>query len=153
MSKLTIAAILFLCVVAGFLIWVRIAPSDPDRWHVDPVNAARPRSPNWAIATPAEKHAAPVYDLSAADLARAFDAFATAKPRTRRLAGSPEDGRMTYIVRSALVGYPDYVSVAFIDLGDGTSTLALFSRSRFGYSDQGVNRRRLAEWLTEFSPS
>ena len=153
MSKLTVATLLFLGVVAGFLVWVRIAPSDPQRWHVDPQSAARPRSPNWAIAAPGEKHEAPVYRLAAGDLARAFDAFAAARPRTMRLAGTPEDGLMTYIVRSARIGYPDYVSVAFIDLGEGRSTLALFSRSHFGYGDQGVNRHRLAEWLKDFAPA
>jgi uncharacterized protein (DUF1499 family) len=153
MSRLAVAILVVVLVAAGFVVWVRMAPTDAARWHVDPETAPRPSSKNWAVTGPSEKHAAPTYALAPADLAAQFDAFARQQPRTHRIGGSPAEGMMTYEVRSKLVGYPDFVSVKVIDLGDGTSTLALFSRSRFGYGDQGVNAKRLRDWLRAFNPA
>ncbi|MCB1394668.1 MAG: DUF1499 domain-containing protein [Rhodobacteraceae bacterium] len=153
MSRLAVSVVVVLVVAAGFLVWVRVAPTDAARWHVDPETAPKPSSKNWAVTGPNEKHAAPNYALTAADLAARFDSFALQQPRTRRIGGSPAEGQMTYEVRSKLVGYPDFVSVKAIDLGNGTSTLALFSRSRFGYGDQGVNAKRLRDWLRAFNPA
>jgi hypothetical protein len=44
-----------------------------------------------------------------AALAR-LDEIALATPRTTRLAGSPDEGRITWITRSALWGFPDYTT-------------------------------------------
>ena len=152
---LKMALIIIVLVLAGFLAFVRLAPSDPEIWHVDPLTAKKPwRKRNvFILRDDGSDPSPPIYDVDAGTLAKAFDAFVMAKDRLERLAGSPDDLFVTYVARTKLIGYPDYVSVAFIDLGEGRSTLALFSRSRFGYGDQGVNRRRLAEWLKDFAPA
>jgi uncharacterized protein (DUF1499 family) len=59
---------------------------------------------------------------------------------------------MTYVQRSRFWGFPDYVSVRAVDLGDGSSALAIFSRSRYGASDLGVNRARVDAWLARLPP-
>ena len=61
------------------------------------------------------------------------------------LAGDPGE-HATWIARTALLAFPDYVSIRLIPEGDGTRIVAL-SRSRFGYSDRGVNRARLGRWI------
>jgi len=72
--------------------------------------------------------------------------IATARPRVSRLA---RDGTMaTYVQRSAVFGFPDYISIHATPDGDG-STLSVYSRSRFGHSDLGVNKSRIERWLTE----
>ena len=48
---------------------------------------------------------------------------------------------------SSLFGFPDYVSVKFIEIDAANSTLAIFSRSRLGQSDLGVNKKRVEAWL------
>jgi hypothetical protein len=55
--------------------------------------------------------------------------------------------RLTYVQRSTVLRFPDVVTVEFIDLGNDRSTLATDSRSRYGKSDFGVNRRRVSEWM------
>lgn len=125
---------------------------DAGRWHVDPMAARRWRRPNaWRVGPAREAGAfdaaAPEYDLSAVSLAEALDAVAMAEPRTRRVAGARGDLWVTYEQRSRLLGLPDYVSVRFLDLEGGGATLGVLSRSRFGWSDLGVNRKRVEKWL------
>jgi uncharacterized protein (DUF1499 family) len=76
-----------------------------------------------------------------AALARLAERAATL-PRVRLLAGSPAEGRMTWVARSAFWGFPDYITAEI-----GPSGLRLWSRQRFGSADLGVNRARLADWI------
>ncbi len=63
-------------------------------------------------------------------------------PRTTVLRGSVESGRITYVTRTKLIGFPDYTTV---QLEDGT--LMVHARLRFGRSDFGVNRARAERWI------
>jgi uncharacterized protein (DUF1499 family) len=139
------------CLIA--LAWVRFAPDDPSDWHLDPLEAPTSGRGNaWWVVTEGlgretpDAHA-PAYASSAVDLARAVDAFMLTQPSTSRLAGSPELLRMTYVQRSRYMRFPDYVTVRTVDLGDGTSGIAVWSRARYGYSDLGVNRLRVEKLL------
>lgn len=123
--------------VVGVGLWVRIAPSDPARWHVDPLVVADPGSPNYARLPAAEVTGADVATLAVA----ARDAM-LAMPRTTLLAGSAQEGWMTFITRSALMSYPDYTSIRILPDPAGAMLVA-FARSRFGQSDLGVNAKRL----------
>ena len=51
----------------------------------------------------------------------------------------------SYIARTALWGFPDYVSVRVVE-AEGGARYAIWSRSRFGSSDLGANAARLADW-------
>ncbi len=139
---------LFAIVILGFAAYVRFAPSDPESWHTDPLSAKKPRTPNAFLMLPGTgKYPSPEYAVTAAVLARAFDDLALSHPNVSRLAGGPASLFTTYIARTPLMAYPDYISVRAIDLGNGRAALAVFSRARFGYSDRGLNRKRLLGWL------
>jgi uncharacterized protein (DUF1499 family) len=144
------AALALLAVAVAGAAYVRLAPDDPTLWHVDPLAASGPAKPNAYRVGPAEgvDAPAPVYAVPAHELAAAFDAMALSQPRTTRLAGDPEALWATYVQRSLFMRFPDYVSVRFVDQGEGRSTLALFSRARYGRSDLGVNRARVEDWLS-----
>ena len=81
----------------------------------------------------------------------AFDAAVLAQPRVERIAGDPSEGFMTYRQRSLVFGFPDYVSVRTLPAAGG-STLAIWSRSRYGRSDFGVNAERVSTWLGLLQP-
>ncbi len=81
-----------------------------------------------------------------ADLLARLDAVALATPRTRRLAGSVEEGRITWETRSALWGFPDYTTAEVREDG-----LYLQARLRFGREDMGVNAARLRDWQERLS--
>ena len=147
-------AVLLLLAAAGFAIYVRMAGDDPARWHVDPLAGPFSDKPNQYLASPepvpgiepAWQMRVPVFAATPAALAAAVDAAALAEPGTVRLAGSVDEGWMTYVQRSALLRFPDYISVRVIP-AEGGATLAILSRSRFGYSDMGVNKARVRRWL------
>ncbi len=148
-----LAGALVLAVIAG-AIWFRMAPDDPARWHLDPLAAESTGKPNEARVAPPDAGAgpagaivSPAFDASPAQVMARLDAVALAEPRTRRLAGAPQDGFVTYVQRSALFGFPDYASARAVELEDGRSALAIWSRSRYGHSDLGVNRARLERWM------
>ncbi len=147
-----LGALLFAVLAMG--VFMRIVGSDPAAWHVDPASAQRTGYPNdYLVAPEGAAAAAPddvarVYALSPQELLARFDAVALSQPRTRRLAGSPEDGRATYVQRSRVFGFPDYISVRAVDVPGGAA-LAVWSRARFGFGDFGVNRARVRDWLAK----
>lgn len=130
----------------------RMASDDPATWHVDPAGAQRTGAPNDYLVGPAGATAATPDRTAEArpvpprELLVAFDTVATSAPRTRRIAGSPDGGLVTYVQRSRIFGFPDYVSAKAVEVPGG-SALVVWSRSRFGYGDFGVNRARVDDWL------
>ncbi len=149
---------LFVAACLIVLAWIRLAPDAPSDWHVDPIVAPKSGRANaWWVVTnglgPEGPDAlAPTYAASAADLARAVDAHFVAQPSTSILAGTPDLFWATYVQRSRLFGFPDYITVRIFDLADGTSGIAVWSRSRYGYSDLGVNRERVEKLLAALQP-
>lgn len=158
---------LLLAVVAALLLAMVIGPRllshDVEQWHVDPVTAPKPSSPNSYRAGDGPDalfdRDVPVFRVDAATLSAAWDRMVEQQPRVSivaddRLVGSDAavEGIVTYVQRSAFFGFPDYISVRFVSAGsfdDGTpaSTLVVFSRSRLGESDLGVNEKRVNAWL------
>jgi hypothetical protein len=94
---------------------------------------------------------APAFDVSAAQLAQLW--------RTQVAIGEDVAERRwnaatltgDYVERSKLMRYPDLITVQFRPLDDTRSTLAIYSRSVYGYSDRGVNERRVRQWLDRLS--
>ena len=143
MTRLLLIALALL--VAGAAGYVRFAPSDPARWHVAPAGAEGPAGEIQAVNGGATLHLTP--PDPAAVLAR-LDAIALATPRTLRLAGSVGEGRITWVSRSRLWGFPDYTTAQITPDG-----LTLHARQRFGSNDWGVNAARLRDWLAQLSPT
>lgn len=128
-----------LLLLAALFCYIRLAPSDPARWHVDPATGQSGEGSH------AQRQSSP---LAPEQLLARLDAIALATPRTMRLAGSPESGRITWITRSRFWGFPDYTTAAATPAASGGSDLVLFARLRFGRADFGVNARRATLWLS-----
>ncbi len=128
--KIALGLLLFLAV--GMAAHIRLAPSDPKRWHVAP-QADADRDLQGGVLR--------VVEAGPDGLAR-LDAIARAAPRTTVLAGSVGDGMITYITRTKVIGFPDYTTVQ----QDG-DVLRIHGRLRFGRKDFGVNKARVDGWL------
>ncbi|MEL7213337.1 MAG: DUF1499 domain-containing protein [Pseudomonadota bacterium] len=139
-----ILSLLLVAILIG-LAYIRLAPSNREAWHTDPLRP-QPQIGHFLVRPEGGDLESPVYSDSPVDLLTRFDAVAVAEPRTQRLAGSPEEGRMTYITRSRIIGFPDYTTVQAAPVPGGTA-LVIHARLRFGRSDLGVNAARVTRWL------
>lgn len=120
--------------IAAVALYVRLAPSDPARWHKAP--------PDLPVGDSAGLNSfVAVRDGDRAILERMIQ-IAEATPRTKRLAGSADEGMITLVTRSRLWGFPDYTTIRLQG-----QTLTVYARARFGQGDMGVNRARVEAWL------
>ncbi len=131
-----------LVALVAFALYVRLAPTDPARWHAAPVAEGDWGTVEVVGLNRATLRLGPDTGAPADTLAR-LDALALATPRTVRLAGSVNDGRITWVTRSALWSFPDYTTAEARPDG-----LYIEARSRFGEGDMGVNAARLRKWLS-----
>ncbi len=110
------------------------------------------RKPNQYLVAPegycgnATPHrVAPEFSADPQMLEDAFADVALGEPRVTRK--SSDGGQRDFVQRSALLRFPDTITFEAIDLGEGKSTLAIYSRSAIGHSDLGVNKKRIDGWL------
>ncbi len=110
-------------------------------------------NPNQFLVCPADYCAAkpnlisPIFAVPADQLRTRWIAMIAAQPRIE--AGAVDEGALQYdfVQRSDLMRYPGSITVRFIPLDRGRSTLAVYSRSHYGRNDFGVNEARIRAWL------
>jgi len=59
--------------------------------------------------------------------------------------------RLVFIQHTPMLRFPDIVTVEFVALAPDRSSLAIYSRSRYGRGDFGTNRRRVERWLARLA--
>lgn len=130
---------------------------NPDLGPVDFATLERRSTPNDALVCPPDictapsDIPAPVYDVSPQRLRQELDAILASEPRMTVVESDAAALTDRYVQRSRVLGFPDTIVVRFIDRPQGRSTIALYSRSQFGRSDFGVNRKRLERWLEKLA--
>ncbi|WP_323782331.1 DUF1499 domain-containing protein [Thalassovita sp.] len=122
----------FVLILLGLMAYIRLSPNDPTRWH-QPIKGDQDKQFSAGIVR--------VIPANARQFARLHE-IALSWPRTKVLAGSVEEGLITYISRSAFWGFPDFTTVE-----QRSDQIALYGRLRFGRNDFGVNAERIANWL------
>jgi hypothetical protein len=60
----------------------------------------------------------------------------------------PNRRRLVLVQHSALLGFPDVITVEFVPLEPNRSSVALYSRARYGKLDFGINRKRVERWIS-----
>lgn len=139
---------------------------------IDFATLERPRSPNTYLVCDAQTCRQAVADEEPAlfdappdAVKAAWDRVIAAQLRTRETASDPAAGQYEYVQHSRFMRFPDTITVRFAagseagpetgeEAGQGEAhsssartRLMLYSRSKYGYSDMGVNRRRAAAWI------
>ena len=139
--------ILFFCFLI-FLIcigYIRLSKVNIDVWHVDPDLILSNKSHNSFLLN-AKNKKLQHFDLPIQLLYKKFNRIIIEDGCSQTF-GELSTGLITYECRSKLFGFPDYVSIKFEYIDELTSSIAIYSRSRFGRSDLGKNRARIVKWL------
>jgi Protein of unknown function (DUF1499) len=89
----------------------------------------------------------PALPLPVARLGELWPQALQDEPRLVTAAAEPERHRLVLIQHSAGFRFPDVITVEFVTLGPEQSSLAVYSRARYGKLDFSVNRRRVESWL------
>ena len=135
--------------VAAF-VYIRLAPHDITGVHA----AAEPRTPgdydaDGGFLIVRQITADPTVVLSGvAQTALAMD-------RTQVLAGSADEGMITFVTRSKVWGFPDYTTASIIPaetVDNAGPLLMIDGRLRFGKFDLDVNKARINAILAALGP-
>lgn len=101
--------------------------------------------PGYCLA--AEAIASPVFDMSWDRLREYWIEMMSREARVVRAIADRGTGRYVYIQHSPVFRFPDIVTVELMPLGPKRSSIALYSRSRYGEYDFQKNRKRVEKWL------
>lgn len=118
----------------------------------------RPPKPNTCLAAP-ENHclaaepdfAAPVYSMTDRGLFSKLSEIIAADRSFGNVASDAEKLRIKFVATTGLMRFKDDVDIEIIPLDQGQSTLAIYSRSRVGYSDLGANQKRVRKLIGQLT--
>lgn len=125
---------------------IRLLPLSRTQWDIDMAAPGFAPGPLWAAFCPRQgERDAPVIADPAGVLA-ALDRIALATPRTRRLGGSPQAGRITWVTRTRVMGFADFTTAQILRDADGSPRLCILGHQAIGSYDWGVNAARIGRW-------
>ncbi len=134
-------------------LWQQIG-GPADQGSVNFQALARRNSPNDSLSCPVDLCGdadsdieALVYEVPVDQLARRFDEAMRGEALLERIDDGGDSNYRRYIQRSRLLHFPDTVDVTFIAVGEGQSTMAIYTRSLIGRRDFGANEKRLWRWM------
>lgn len=143
MLKYIIALIVF--AVAMSLVFIRLSPVDTARFHT----SAEPQPIGDYEGSTGFRVVREITDTPI-NVMGELNRIILETPRTRRVAGDLGTDLITYETRSAIIGFPDYATISFIEpdtVGNDSVLISIDSRLRFGAYDLGVNKRKVVAWL------
>jgi uncharacterized protein (DUF1499 family) len=109
-----------------------------------PANAFLACPPGYCAATAA---ASPIFALPVDGLAKAWAEMIASVRGIAEIADEPAARRVVFVQHTPLLQFPDIVTVEFVSLAPDRSSLAIYSRARYGRGDFGTNRKRVLRWL------
>ncbi|HUI34573.1 MAG TPA: DUF1499 domain-containing protein [Stellaceae bacterium] len=109
-----------------------------------PGNAFLACPPGYCAATAAES---PVFALPVDRLAKDWAQVIASERGVVQVEDQPAAQRIVFIQHTPLLRFPDIVTVEFVALAPDRSSVAIYSRARYGRGDFGTNRRRVLRWL------
>ncbi len=116
-----------------------------------------PDKPNYSLVCPVNyctaktAEAAPIYPVSVTTLANELNRFVAKQPRWTSVYEDDLNYRYVYIQRSAIFGFPDTIDVQLVPIDKNQSSIAIFSRAKYGYYDMNVNQKRVQLMLNALS--
>lgn len=132
-----------LAFAVALVVGLRLVPADTEPFHVDPAEGDRQRSEVRLLG-----REAPRFPASTSDVLTEIRRIATQDRGVRVVEGSVDEGMITFVARSKVFGFRDFITVKAVEEFGGTK-LSVLARPRFNVYDWGVNAKRLDRWLLE----
>ena len=95
----------------------------------------------------AEAITSPVFPLPWERLRDYWTEVVSGEKHLEQVVTDSEHRRFVYIQHSPTFRFPDVITVEFVQLKPDRSSIAIYSRSRYGEYDFGKNRKRVVRWL------
>lgn len=116
----------------------------------------RPPKPNTCLVAP-ENHCLaaepdfepPELDRTGRGLFSKLSEIIAAERSFGKVTADAEQLRLKFVATTGLMRFKDDVDIEVIPLENGKATLAIYSRSRVGYSDMGANQKRVRKLIHE----
>ena len=134
-------------------IWTLFGPADLGSVNFETLE--RRTTPNDALVCPPDvcraktDMAPPIYSLKPEALKKVMAQVVASEPDVIAVDSTPLGDR--YIQRTRWMRFPDTIVVRYLPRADEQSTVAIYSRSQLGKGDLGVNKARVARWLSKLS--
>ncbi len=99
---------------------------------------------------------APIFSASVSDIKQALLTVINHEPRVRAIETEESALVWRFIQKTKIIGFVDDIAFQFQSSekeGEAETALSIFSASRLGYSDLGVNQRRVQDWLKKLTDS
>ncbi len=138
----TLFLILFIAFVG--VLWLRFAPIDRDDWHVDPAETEVGSGRGVRLIG----LQAPRYPAETETVLANFQEIVLDDENTRRLEGDLDEGMITFVARSRVLGLAEVITAKAVAEGHKTK-LSIASRPRFPLSSRDAAAERLDRWLQE----
>lgn len=141
--------VIILCVLICllFFAYIRLSKVDKNIWHVDP-DIIIFNNENNSFLLHSNIIRTETFNIDVNFLFNTLNNIII-NDNCEKIFGDINQGLVTYVCRSKVFGFPDYVSISFKAVDVKRSTIGIFSRSRFGRYDFGKNKQRVQKWLTE----
>ena len=72
-------------------------------------------------------------------------------PRIQSIKEDNQHYEYTFIQKTKFFRFPDWIDIKVYSIDDHTSTFVMLSRSQYGHSDFGVNKKRIEHFLKNFN--
>jgi uncharacterized protein (DUF1499 family) len=89
----------------------------------------------------------PRFGVSRDELGLLVKRVALAEPRTVLLESDEDGCRFVFRQRSKVFRFPHVITIECFRAGGDASTLAVWSRAKYGFAGGGVNRKRIERWI------
>ncbi len=155
MMKMILIAIFALLIMALLFFRFLLSPQAEKQWnYIDFKTLKLKESPNQYLVCSKEhcsaeyQREAKIYSCSVSELKAAWENAISLLPNTRLLGEDTQLTQQVYIDYSKIWHFPDFIYVQFYELPDNRSSMAVYSYSVYGYSDFGVNKKRVEKILS-----
>ena len=93
----------------------------------------------------------PVFKCNVNELQSVFIEFINSQNRIRNIVLDKKNYKFSCIQFTRVFRFPDIIDFEFLSISIDYSSVAIYSRSRYGYYDFNVNKKRVMLWLDEIS--